>query len=255
MTTDREAASDFYQNLTGWQVGPEHVRGDEGVAHGFFRDERKSSDSCVTSRRAVRSPPSWTFYLRVPNLDESITLARRSVASCSKTPLEVDGGRRVLDARSDRGAVAWGVSVGVRAGLRSGAAFREASACRACRTRDCCYDREVPVTVDEVATLARTLAVAPERFVDVGARARSGSQRDELVGDTCGAGAWCCDAGRMGRADALCVPRDERLGATSVRRGCAGADVRCQAFRDDARATRAGCWRTWSADEVEATAA
>ena len=95
MTSDREGASDYYQTITGWQVGPEHARNDEGVAHGLFNGPNIIG---LLRDQPAGSPvgPSWTFYLRVEDLDASITKARALGAFMFEDPAAVDGGRRVL---------------------------------------------------------------------------------------------------------------------------------------------------------------
>lgn len=95
LTTDRDAASDFYQNLVGWQVGPEHVRGDEGVAHGLFREE-KIFGLLRDLPAGSPVPPNWAFYLRVDNLDEAIKRVRALGGFMYEEAAEVDGGKRVL---------------------------------------------------------------------------------------------------------------------------------------------------------------
>lgn len=95
LTTDRESAADFYQNLTGWQVGPEHARGEEGVAHGLFRDERIFG-LLRDLPAGSPVPPNWCYYLRVPDLGEAIKLARTLGGFMYEEAAQVDGGRRVL---------------------------------------------------------------------------------------------------------------------------------------------------------------
>jgi len=95
MTTDREVAAEFYQNLTGWQVGPEHARGDEGMAHGLFSDGHIFG-LLRDLPRGSPVPPNWAFFLRVENLDEVIARARVLGGFMYEESAQVDGGRRVL---------------------------------------------------------------------------------------------------------------------------------------------------------------
>ena len=129
-------------------------------------------------------------------------------------------------------------------------------ACRSCRTRDCCYDREVAINADEVATLARTLAVAPERFATLAPAQDLDPNAIKLAADaperwrmvlrrrpdgagrtrcvflvTSGAGRPVCGAGELAPSACKAFPAPFVTGA----------------------ATRvAGCWRTWSPEEVTA---
>lgn len=95
LTNDREAAAQFYRELVGWEVGPEHPRDNEGVAHALFRDGRifgLMRDLPAGSPL----PPNWAFYLRVADLDEAIERGKAAGGFMFEEPAAVDGGRRVL---------------------------------------------------------------------------------------------------------------------------------------------------------------
>lgn len=94
-TTDRHASNELYQQLGGFQMGPEHVRGEEGHAHGIFRGGRLVG--LVRDLPAGSPvPPNWVYYLRVPDLDRAIAHARQLGGFMYEDPAEVDGGKRAL---------------------------------------------------------------------------------------------------------------------------------------------------------------
>lgn len=142
-------------------------------------------------------------------------------------------------------------------------------ACRSCRTRDCCYDRDVVISPDEVVTLARTLAVAPERFATlVPADGLQSSLRDPSEGRgraEISLGGGVAEQRRMilrRRPDGAGRTRCVFLVTSGAGRPVCGAGAlapdACKAFPGPAVAAGAsrvaGCWRTWEPHEVSATA-
>jgi len=95
LTSDRAAAAAFYRDLVGWEVGPEHARGEEGFAHALFRDGRVFG-LLRDLPAGSPVPPHWVFYLRVDDLDRAVAHARALGGFMYEDPAEVDGGRRVL---------------------------------------------------------------------------------------------------------------------------------------------------------------
>lgn len=95
LTTDREAAAAYYRDLVGWEVGPEHARGDEGMAHALFRNGRVFG-LLRDLPAGSPVPPHWVYYLRVDDLDQAMAHARTLGGFMYEDPAEVDGGRRVL---------------------------------------------------------------------------------------------------------------------------------------------------------------
>jgi predicted enzyme related to lactoylglutathione lyase len=95
LTSDRDAATAFYQELAGWEVGPAHPRGDEGLAHALFKDGRVFG-LMRDMPAGSPVPPSWVHYLRVPDLDEAIARVKALGGFKYEEPGAVDGGRRVL---------------------------------------------------------------------------------------------------------------------------------------------------------------
>lgn len=92
---DRERAGEFYRDLFGWEVGPEHERGEEGTAQPLFHGERVFG-LLRDLPKGSPVPPHWTFYLRVADLDKAIVRARELGGFMYEDPANVDGGRRVI---------------------------------------------------------------------------------------------------------------------------------------------------------------
>jgi len=95
LADDRERAASFYHELFGWEVGPEHERGDEGAAHALFHGERVFG-LLRDLPKGSPVPPHWTFFIRVPDLDQAIVRARELGGFMYEDPANVDGGRRVI---------------------------------------------------------------------------------------------------------------------------------------------------------------
>ncbi|MFO0744383.1 MAG: VOC family protein [Myxococcota bacterium] len=92
---DRAKAGEFYRDVFGWEVGPEHERGEEGQAHAIFHHERVFG-LVRDLPKGSPVPPHWAYFLRVDNLDEAIARARELGGFMYEDPAPVDGGRRVM---------------------------------------------------------------------------------------------------------------------------------------------------------------
>lgn len=95
LTTDREAAAEFYKTVADFEAGPAHERAEEGVAHVLSRGGR-----VIGLLRDLPAgspvPPHWVFYRRVPDLDVAIKYVRALGGFMYEEPAVVAGGRRVL---------------------------------------------------------------------------------------------------------------------------------------------------------------
>ncbi|MFO0744382.1 MAG: hypothetical protein U1F43_01760 [Myxococcota bacterium] len=121
-----------------------------------------------------------------------------------------------------------------------------ADACRACRTRDCCFDREVDLTGADVVRIAAALEVAPSTFATA------------LPAPADDARAFALGAGRARLVLAQRAEPDGRracvflLGLGSGRRLCGLGELAptaCRLHPSSADGPGA-CWRTFTADEV-----
>lgn len=95
LTTDREGAAEFYKTIADFDVGPEHERAQEGVAHTLSRGGR-TFGLMRDLPAGSPVPPHWVFYRRVPDLELAIRHVRALGGFMYEDPAEVDGGRRVL---------------------------------------------------------------------------------------------------------------------------------------------------------------
>lgn len=95
LTNDRAHAAAFYRELVGWDVGAPHERGDEGVAHAFFHQDRVFG---LLRDLPKGSPlgPHWTYFIRVADLDKALSDARALGGFVYEDPAQVDGGRRAI---------------------------------------------------------------------------------------------------------------------------------------------------------------
>jgi hypothetical protein len=103
-TTDREAATDFYAALFGWErqnaidmgepVGVYQEFGRPGISLGGIY--RKPDD--------MPFPPHWLLYAKVPDLDASLAAARAAGGKVVMGPREIPGGDRIAEVLDPQGA-------------------------------------------------------------------------------------------------------------------------------------------------------
>lgn len=95
LTTDIDAAADFYAGVLGWDIGPAVDRGDEGLARpissggvpfGLIRVLQPGSSM----------PPHWLHCLRVNDLDAAVAKVRGLGGFHFEDPAAIPGGRRAI---------------------------------------------------------------------------------------------------------------------------------------------------------------
>jgi predicted enzyme related to lactoylglutathione lyase len=103
MTTDREAAWDFYQALFGWEKTDSMDMGG-GNRYQMFGWSGMSVGGMFNKAADMPFPPSWVSYAMVPNADAA---ARRVTAAGGQVlmgPMDVPGGDRIAVCLDPQGA-------------------------------------------------------------------------------------------------------------------------------------------------------
>jgi predicted enzyme related to lactoylglutathione lyase len=102
MTTDQNAAKDFYTTLFGWTA--------EDTQHSYmmFKMDGKDTGACYTMRpdqKAQGIPPHWDLYIAVENADETTSKATAAGAKVFAPPFDVMDYGRMAVLQDPTGAV------------------------------------------------------------------------------------------------------------------------------------------------------
>ncbi|MGQ0642782.1 MAG: VOC family protein [Gemmatimonadaceae bacterium] len=101
-TTDYEAALDFYSKLFGWQKGAAFDMGDIGMYQLFQRNGRDLGG--LMNKPDPNMPSAWTYYFRVPNVNEGAARITANGGSIMMGPMEVPGGDMIVMTTDPQGA-------------------------------------------------------------------------------------------------------------------------------------------------------
>jgi len=75
LTKDMKAAETFYKNVVGWAVAP--FEGSPEPYDMFMRSKEEAVGGVMPIPKGMNFPPHWTFYVAVPNLDNTIPQIER----------------------------------------------------------------------------------------------------------------------------------------------------------------------------------
>lgn len=102
VTSDQDAALDFYTKLFGWQKGDAMPMGDMGDYR--FINHGGEMIGAVMNRPKDAPPPRWNYYFRVPGIDAAAEKIRTNKGQVTFGPMEVPGGDWVVSAIDPQGA-------------------------------------------------------------------------------------------------------------------------------------------------------
>jgi uncharacterized protein len=102
-TTDHKAAYDFYEQLFGWNKTGDHEMGDMGTYQMYGKGEQQLG-GMWTAPADVPMPPNWLYYIRVPNVDETVERVKALGGQVLNGPMDVPGGDRVAQCMDPQGA-------------------------------------------------------------------------------------------------------------------------------------------------------
>ena len=103
MTTDYEAAFDFYRALFGWEKIAAHDMGPLGVYFIFGRGATQVGGMFNTPV-GMQAPPHWMQYVRVDNVDAAAARVTANGGTILHGPEDVPGGDRILQCLDPQGA-------------------------------------------------------------------------------------------------------------------------------------------------------
>jgi len=105
MTTDPEAAFDFYQRLFGWDKTDAMDMGPDLGTYQMFSGGGASMGGIYRKPAAAPAPPHWLPYAYVPDSKKAAALATARGAKILNGPMQVPGGDWIVMAVDPQGAV------------------------------------------------------------------------------------------------------------------------------------------------------
>ncbi len=102
LTTDQNAAFDFYSKVFGWEKIAEHDMGPMGV-YLLYGKNGEQWGGMFTKPKEMQMPPSFLYYVETSNLDASLERAKKSGAKVLNGPMEVPGGARIVQLLDPQG--------------------------------------------------------------------------------------------------------------------------------------------------------
>ena len=93
-TTDYEAAFKFYSQLFGWEKGQAMDMGPMGIYQVFQRNGRDIGG--IMNKPDASMPSGWTYYFRVPDVNEVADRIKAAGGKVTNGPMEVPGGDKIV---------------------------------------------------------------------------------------------------------------------------------------------------------------
>jgi|SRR5829696_6041083 len=104
MTTDAPAAMTFYEQAFGWRPSEAMDMGPDGKYQMFNRGSRMIGGMMNKPAPMAQVPPSWTIYVRVPDINVAADRIKANGGTIMNGPMEVPGGDWIVNARDPQGA-------------------------------------------------------------------------------------------------------------------------------------------------------
>jgi predicted enzyme related to lactoylglutathione lyase len=104
MTTDADAAMQFYQEVFGWQPSDVMDMGEMGKYQMFNRPHGMIGGMMNKLPEMAHVPPNWQIYFLVPDVDAAAERITANGGQILNGPMEVPGGDRVVNAMDPQGA-------------------------------------------------------------------------------------------------------------------------------------------------------
>jgi predicted enzyme related to lactoylglutathione lyase len=103
MTTDHEAAFDFYSKLAGWNETSQFDMGEMGMYKMYGKGEVPYG-GMFTKGADMPMPNAWIYYARVDDLDAALGRVKNGGGQVVNGPMEVPGGDRIAQCVDPQGA-------------------------------------------------------------------------------------------------------------------------------------------------------
>jgi predicted enzyme related to lactoylglutathione lyase len=103
LTSDSDAAFNFYSKLFGWKILQDMDMGPMGTYHVFGIGDRQMG-GMMTTPKGSPMPPMWIYYTETPDLDAALERAKKRGATVMNGPMDVPGGGRIAQLKDPQGA-------------------------------------------------------------------------------------------------------------------------------------------------------
>lgn len=102
VTTDQNAALDFYTGQFGWEKGDAMPMGPAGDYR--FINHHGEMIGAVMNRMDSSLPPTWNYYFGVADIDKAVEAIRANGGTVTFGPQEIPGGEYAVNAIDPQGA-------------------------------------------------------------------------------------------------------------------------------------------------------
>jgi predicted enzyme related to lactoylglutathione lyase len=103
LTSDSQAAFNFYSQLFGWKILREMDMDQMGIYRTFGIGD-KEMGGMMNVPKGTSMPPSWIYYTQISDLDAALARAKKRGATVMNGPMEVPGGGRIVQLKDPQGA-------------------------------------------------------------------------------------------------------------------------------------------------------
>ena len=104
MTTDAQAAMNFYADVFGWQPSETMDMGEMGKYHMFNRPHGMIGGIMNKGPEMASVPPFWQIYFLVPDIPAAVDRIKANGGQILNGPMEVPGGDWIVNAMDPQGA-------------------------------------------------------------------------------------------------------------------------------------------------------
>lgn len=104
MTTDLDAAWDFYHALFGWEKTEALDMGPRGIYQMYGKGGR-TLGGMMTKPKEMPGPARWMYYVNVRNIDDALSHVKSDQGKVLNGPMEIPGGGRIAQCMDTQGAM------------------------------------------------------------------------------------------------------------------------------------------------------
>jgi predicted enzyme related to lactoylglutathione lyase len=104
MTTDAQAAMNFYTEVFGWEPSETMDMGEMGKYHMFNRPHGMIGGMMNKPPEMANVPPNWQIYFLVPDIPAAVERIKANGGQILNGPMEVPGGDWIVNAMDPQGA-------------------------------------------------------------------------------------------------------------------------------------------------------
>jgi hypothetical protein len=106
MTSDYQAAWDFYSKLFGWKVTSTMDMGPAGMYQMYGRDDGIPMGGMFNKPAEVQGPPAaWLYYAKVDDVNATVETVKKNGGQVLNGPMEVPGGDLIAQCMDPQGAM------------------------------------------------------------------------------------------------------------------------------------------------------